>query len=500
MYGTGKSDQTIVPKKAPNNEKRTQACVAADTSAEALEGRGRTKGNMQQSYRLRTQSRVRLQQALERVREVAVGNRAAQFTSIWHLACDPERLLAAFQAIKRQSAAGIDGQTKEDYEKQLGENLIDLSARLKRGAYHAKPVKRVYIPKPDGRKRPIGIPALEDKIVQRAAAEVLSAIYETDFHDFSYGFRPGRSQHQALDRLAVGLNGGRLNTVLDADIRGFFDNIDHRSLLRFIEHRIADKRVWRHVKKWLQAGVLEDGEVRVAEYGTPQGGSISPLLANIYLHYAFDNWASVWQRKEATGEMLIVRFADDVVACFEHREDAERFLAGMRERLGKFHLEMNMEKTHLLDFGLKALRDRQARKEGSPETFDFLGFTHVCSRTRTGRFVVKRQTARKKMHAKLAEIRKELRRRMHDPICEVGEWLGTVLKGHYGYYAVPFNFPKLDDFRYHVLRIWMQILARRSHKARKRTTWERTSSLAKRYLPSPHILHPYPEQRLRVMT
>jgi group II intron reverse transcriptase/maturase len=262
----------------------------------------------------------------------------------------------------------------------------------------------VYIPKADGRQRPIGIPALEDKIVQRATAEVLSAIYETDFRDFSHGFRPGRNQHHALDRLAVGLSGGRLNWVLDADIRGFFDNIDHVWLLKFIKHRIADKRVLRHIQKWLKAGVLEDGVVSIAEYGTPQGGSISPLLANIYLHYAFDNWATIWQRKEAIGEMLIVRFADDVVVCFEHREDAERFHTGMRERLNKFHLEMNMEKTQLIEFGLKALRDRQARGEGSPETFDFLGFTHYCSRTRKGRFVIKRQTARKKMQAKLAQL------------------------------------------------------------------------------------------------
>jgi len=414
--------------------------------------------------------------------------------------CDRERLLAAFLAIKRQSSAGVDGQTKQDYEERLGANLTDLSERLKRGAYHAKPVKRVYIPKADGRKRPIGIPALEDKIVQRATAEVLNAIYETDFHDFSYGFRPGRSQHDALDRLAVSLKAGRLNWVLDADIRGFFDNIDHGWLLKFIKHRTADKRVWRHVQKWLQAGVLEDGKVSVAEYGTPQGGSISPLLANIYLHYAFDNWAKIWQRKEATGEMLIVRFADDVVICFEHREDADRFLAAMAERLCKFHLELNMEKTHLIEFGLKALRDRQARGEGSPETFDFLGFTHYCSRTSKGRFEVKRQTARKKMQAKLKEIRTELRRRLHAPICEVGKWLGTVLNGHYQYYGVPFNFRKLAAFRQHVLRIWKHTLSRRGQRGTARNTWERASYLAKRYLPLPRILHPYPNQRLRVTT
>jgi group II intron reverse transcriptase/maturase len=406
--------------------------------------------------------------------------------------------MAAFLATKRGSAAGIDGQTKQEYERHLRENLLDLSDRLKRGAYRAKPVKRVYIPKADGRQRPLGIPVLEDKIVQRSVAEVLTEVYEADFHDFSYGFRPGRSQHQALDYLAVGLMRGRLNWVLDADIRGFFDNIDHEWLLKFVKHRIADKRVWRHLEKWLQAGVFEDGLVSKSEYGTPQGGSISPLLANIYLHYAFDNWANLWRRKEATGEMLIVRFADDAVICFEHQEDAERFLTAMQDRLGRFHLELNMEKTRLIEFGLKALRDRQTRGEGSPETFDFLGFTHYCSRTRKGRFVVKRQTARKKMRAKLKEIRKELRRRLNDPVSEVGRWLGKVLTGHYEYYAVPFNFPKLAAFRYCVVRCWKWMLARRSQKGKRRNTWERITDLANRYLPTPRIRHPYPEQRMRV--
>jgi len=503
MHGMGKSDRPIVPEKVPNNETQTESMANATgspspPSAEALEGRGRTKENTPQNYSLRTQSRDRLQQDLERVREVAAKDRTAQFTSIWHLAHDAERLFSAFLAIKRQSAAGIDGQTKQAYERDLRENILDLSSRLQRGAYHARPVKRVYIPKADGRQRPIGIPTLEDKIVQRSVAEVLSAIYETDFCKFSFGFRPGRSQHQALDTLAVGLSAGRLNWVLDADIRGFFDNIDHDWLLKFIKHRIADKRVWRHIKKWLQAGVLEDGEVHTAEYGTPQGGSISPLLANIYLHYAFDTWAHNWRCKVATGEMLIVRFADDAVICFEHREDAERFLGEMRERLSRFHLELNMDKTRLIEFGLKALRDREARGEGSPETFDFLGFTHYCSRTRKGRFAVKRQTARKKMQAKIAEIRKELRRRMHEPVCEVGRWLGKVLMGHYQYYAVPNNFPKLSAFRDHLLRAWKSILARRSQKGGTRNTWERMTYLATRYLPLPRILHPYPDQRLRV--
>jgi group II intron reverse transcriptase/maturase len=464
--------------------------------ADSLEGRGRTEGNMLKSNRCRVQNRENLQQALDRVRWAAERERTAQFTSIWHLVCDMERLAKAFRAIKRQSASGIDGETKQEYEKRLDENLADLSSRLSRGAYHAKPVKRVYIPKADGRMRPLGVPALEDKIVQRAAAEVLQTIYEADFHDFSYGFRPGRSQHQALDTLAVGIRQRPLNWVLDADIRGFFDNIDHEWLMAFIKHRIADKRVWRHIQKWLHAGVFEDGEVRSAEYGTPQGGSISPLLANIYLHYAFDNWANRWRGTEATGDMQIVRFADDVVVSFEHREDAERFLAGMQERLRRFHLELNMEKTRLIEFGRNARQARRDRGEGSPATFDFLGFTHYCGQTRNGGFLVKRQTARKKMKAKLQELGKELRKRMHDPVHMVGAWLGRVLEGHYQYYAVPFNFPKLAAFRNHLLMRWVKTLGRRSQKAK--TTRESIQYLSRRYLPQPRILHPYPEQRLRV--
>lgn len=453
---------------------------------------------MPQSNRHRTQSRARLQQALERVRQIAVRNRAAKFTSLWHLVCDVDRLREAFYKIKHQSAAGIDGETRQEYEKRLEENLADLSARLQRGAYHAKPVKRVYIPKADGRKRPIGIPALEDKIVQRATAEVLNAIYETDFHEFSFGFRSGRSQHLALDTLATAIDQRPLNWVLDADIRGFFDNIDHEWLLKFLKQRIADPRVLRHIQKWLLAGVFEDGETRVDEYGTPQGGSISPLLANIYLHYAFDNWAAIWNRREARGQMLIVRFADDVVICFEHRDDAERFLTGMRERLSKFHLELNMEKTHLLEFGRQAQQNRRDRSEGSTETFDFLGFTHYCGRTRKGWYVTKRQTARKKMKAKLREVSQELRRRMHDPVPAVGQWLGRMLQGHYQYYGVPFNFKKLSAFRHHVLWHWKHVLARRSQKAKD--TWGRAAALAERYLPHPRIVHPYPNQRLGVIT
>jgi len=324
---------------------------------------------------------------------------------------------------------------------------------------------------------------------------VLSPIYETDFCKFSFGFRPGRSQHQALDTLAVALTSGRLNWVLDADIRGFFDNIDHAWMIKFLSHRIGDQRVRRHVTKWLRAGVFEDGEILSADYGTPQGGSISPLLANIYLHYAFDIWAHNWRCKSATGAMLVVRFADDAVICFERREDAERFLAEMRKRLDRFHLELNMDKTRLIEFGHTALRNCEASGTARPDTFNFLGFTHYCSRTRKGRFVVKRQTAKKKMQAKLAEIRKELRKRLSDPIPDVGLWLGKVLRGHYAYYGVPFNAQSLAAFRYHVTCCWKRSLIRRSHKGRQRNNWERMNYLVQRYLPAPRICHPYPNER-----
>jgi len=490
MHGQGKSDRPIVPEKSPNNE-------GGMLTAEAREGRGLTEGNARQRDSHRTQNRARLHQALTRVRDAAKRDRTAQFHSIWHLVYDVDRLREAFYALKRQSAPGIDGTTWHQYEAHLEAHLLDLAARLQRGAYHAKPVKRVYLPKADGTQRPIGIPVLEDKIVQRAAAEVLQAIYEVDFHPFSYGFRPGRGPHDALDALAVGLERRKMNWVLDADIRGFFDTIDHEWVLRFLEHRIADTRVWRHVKKWLQAGVLEDNQVQQAAYGTPQGGSISPLLANLYLHYAFDNWAARWQRDQARGEMVLVRYADDIVVCFQYRDDAERFRQAMQDRLGRFHLELHGEKTRLIEFGRFAADNRTRRGEGKPMTFDFLGFTHQCGTTKAGKFVVKRQTARKKMRRKLRELANELRHRMHTPVREVGQWLARVLHGHYQYYAVPFNYPKLNAFRHHVLFLWKCALRRRSQK--EDDTWERANRLAERWLPRPRILHPYPGQR-RVAT
>jgi len=489
MHGRGESDSPIVPRKAANK---------GDEPAEQPEGRGLAKGNVREQNRLRTLSRESLQNALARIRQAAEADKDAKFTALWHHVYDIDRLRECFFGLKRRSARGVDGVTWEQYGENLEENLQDLSARLKRGAYHARPVKRVYIPKPDGRLRPIGIPALEDKIVQGAATEVMQAIYEADFKDFSYGFRPGRGPHDALDVLTVGIEKGKVSFVLDADIRSFFDTIDHEWLLKFIEHRISDKRVLRHINKWLSAGVLEDGEIRRAEAGTPQGGSISPLLANIYLHYALDNWAEIWRKETARGHVLMVRYADDVVFGFQYRSDAESFLTEMRKRLARFSLELHAEKTRLIEFGRFAAETRQKRGACKPESFDFLGFAHICSKTRNGKFAVLRKTNRKKMRTKLKALRLELRRRMHQPLSEVGRWLRSVVRGHYQYYAVPRNLPSLEHFRKEVIRLWMHTIRRRSQKGR--ILWERMNRLAERYLPRPGILHPYPDQRIGVIT
>jgi group II intron reverse transcriptase/maturase len=387
----------------------------------------------------------------------------------------------------------VDGETWRHYGERLEENLQDLWERLKRGAYRAKPVRRAYVPKTDGRHRPLGVPVLEDKIVQRAVVEVLNAIYETDFLGFSYGFRPRRSPHQALDALAVGIWGKKVNWVLDADIRGFFDTLDHGWLVKFIEHRIGDRRVVRLIQKWLRAGVLEDGKRTVSEMGTVQGGSISPLLANVYLHYVFDLWVQRWRRKQARGDMVVVRFADDFVVGFEHREEAEKFLAELRQRFAGFGLELHPEKTRLIEFGRYAAKNRQGRGEGKPETFNFLGFTHSCGKTSQGRFTVLRQTMRKRWQAKLQEVKVELKRRMHLPVPEVGSYLRSVILGHIRYYGVPMNTERIRAFRWAIGRLWWQVLRRRSQN--NRLSWERMERYINRWFPPARVCHPYPLTR-----
>jgi RNA-directed DNA polymerase len=489
--GPGKSDSPVVPEKSLNN--------AGQPAAEGMEGRGLAKGNLPQQNASRTPSRTDALSALERVGQAAAKDKKLQFTALLHHIYNLETLRMAYFSLKKEAAPGVDGETWRHYGEQLEGNLQDLAGRLKRGAYRAKPVRRVFIPKADGRQRPLGVPALEDKIVQRAAVEVLNAIYETDFLGFSYGFRPGRNQHQALDALYTGLLTRKVNWVLDLDIRNFFGAISHEWLVKFIEHRIADRRVVRLIQKWLNAGVLEDGRRIRVEEGTPQGGSASPLLANIYLHYVFDLWIQAWRRKRAHGDVVVVRFADDVVVGFHSKADADQFRAELTERMRKFHLELHPEKTRLLEFGPYAIDQRQWRGEGKPETFNFLGFTHICVKKRSnGRFTVLRQTIRKRLQTKLNEVKAELQRRMHDPIPVQGKWLQAVVRGHIRYYGVPLNQSALYLFRFQVGRLWHRALSRRSQHGR--VLWDRMRRLITRWLPVPTVCHPYPLRRMGVLT
>jgi len=463
------------------------------TSAEGVEGRRQAKGNAGPQNTLRTQSRDGVRSARDRIRQAAKTDKGRRFTTLLHHVYDIETLREAYFGLKRNAAPGIDGETWQAYGEQLESNLEDLSARLRRGAYRAKPVRRVYIPKPDGRQRPLGITTLEDKVVQRALVLVLNCIYETDFLGFSYGFRPGRNQHNALDALYVGIKRKRVNWVLDADIRGYFDAISHEWLVKFVEHRIADRRVVRLIQKWLTAGVLEDGKRTRSEEGTPQGGGISPLLANVYLHYVFDLWVRDWRRR-AKGDVIVVRYADDIIVGFQHEWEARRFWVDLRERFAGFGLKLHPEKTRLIEFGRHAAANRRRNGRGKPETFDFLGFTHVCGKTRKGRFALLRLTMRKRLRAKLREVKMAFRWRWHDPVPEVGKWLASILRGHFNYYAVPLNFESLRAFHNQVIRMWRRGLSRRSHKAH--VTWKQMLRIARRFLPRPRILHPWPDQRL----
>jgi len=465
---------------------------AGQPAAEAGEGSGLGKENAANATRPGPRAGVSVPSALDRVRRVARQDKDARFTALLHHV-DVDRLRAAYWALNPRAATGVDGVTWRDYGEDLEVNLRDLHGRVHRGAYRARPSRRVYIPKADGRQRPLGVAALEDKVLQRAVVEVLNSICETDFLGFSYGFRPGRSQHQALDALAVGIERKKVNWLLDADIRGFYDAIDHGWILKFLEQRIADKRILRLIRKWLKAGVIENGEWSETLEGAAQGASVSPLLSNVYLHYVFDLWADQWRRRHAHGDVVIVRFADDYVVGFERRDDAERFLADLRRRLAKFSLELAAEKTRLIEFGRFAAERRQKRGLGKPETFQFLGFTHICAKTRTGRFQLKRITDRKRLRAKLHKVKAECRRRMHLPIPDQGQWLGSVVRGHLNYYAVPGNIKAVDAFRHQAIRHWYQALRRRSQ--RTSLDWERMHRLAQRWLPPARITHPWPDQR-----
>jgi group II intron reverse transcriptase/maturase len=490
MNEYGKSDSSIVPEKSPNK--------AGQPAAEVMEERELAKGNLSKQNASRTQSRIDARSALERVRQAVNRDRKQRLTALFHHVYSIDLLKVAYYSLKRKAAAGVDGQTWQSYGENLGENLQDLSNRLKRGAYRAKPVRRTRIPKPDGRQRPIGVVVLEDKIVQRAMVAVLNVIYEQDFLGFSYGFRPERNQHHALDALYVGIMTKKVSWVLDADIRAFFDSLRHEWLGKFIEHRIADRRIVRLIQKWLRAGVLEEGRLIRTEEGTVQGGSISPLLANIYLHYVFDLWVQQWRRKHARGDVIVVRFADDFVVGFEHRFEAQQFLGDLKERFMSFGLELNAEKTRLIEFGRFAAQNRSKRGRGKPDTFNFLGFTHICSKTRKGKFTILRKTMRKRRQAKLLEVYNELRQRMHEPIPKQGAYLRSVVAGHVRYYGVPMNGASISVFRKEVGRMWLKVLRRRSHK--HNLPWERMQRLIARWIPLARVCHPYPLKRFGVIT
>ena len=491
MHDSRKSDRPIVPTK-PSNK-------AEPSAAEGVEGRGLAKGNTDEQNAPRTQSRIEgAPSALDRVRQRAQQDRKAKFTALLHLVT-VDRLRDAYLSLQKRAAPGVDGVTWEQYGENLEAHLLDLHARLHRGAYRARPSRRVYIPKADGRQRPLGIASLEDKLVQRAVVEVLNAIYEADFLGFSYGFRPRRSPHHALDALAVGILRKKVNWVLDADIRDFFNTIDHGWLVKFVEHRIADRRILRLIQKWLSAGVMEEGRWTASEQGSPQGATVSPLLANIYLHYVFDLWVQQWRKRHAHGDVIVVRYADDLLVGFQHKPDAVKFLDAMRDRLQRFALALHPDKTRLIAFGKFAnARRRERHLKGAAETFSFLGLTHICAKTMAGKFLLARHTVKKRMQAKLQEVKAELQLRRHQPIPEQGRWLGQVVRGYFAYHAVPTNILALSSFRTQVIRTWHRALRRRGQ--RDRTDWVRMTALAQRWIPPARVLHPWPDERFDVRT
>src|ERR1700722_3480949 len=435
MNDQRKSDSDKVPTKFPNKD-------GTKATAEGMEGKKLTKGSANQQNTPRTQKAANdVQSALDRIRKLAKQEKGVKFNNLMHHIYNVDRLRKGFFGMKKSAAAGIDGVTWTEYEKNLESNLQDLSQRLKTGGYRARPVRRVFIDKADGKKRPLGVPAVE----------VLNAIYEVDFTPFSYGYRPGRSQHNCLDALYVALLTRKVNWVLDADIKGFFDSLNHDWLIKFVEHRIGDDRVIRLIRKWLKAGVMVEECREETGEGVPQGGSISPLLANIYLHYALGLWVDHSREDRSRGEVIIVRWADDFVMGFEHKTQAEKWLTNLQERMHKFSLELHPEKTRILEFGPFAVNNRKRRKQPKPETFGFLGFTHIVGIKRGNRmYTVFRRTIRKKMRAKLKELKVEMRKRMHRPIKDQGKWLKSVVDGHNRYYGVPGNEHAMMVSRYAV--------------------------------------------------
>jgi len=480
MHVFEESHSGVVPMNHSNKDTRS--------SAESEEGRPLIKENAGQPNTYPTQSGKGVSQGLTGVRKAAREHKEMKFTALLHH-LTTDRLRESFYSLKRKAAPGVDGVTWQEYETDLENRLVDLHGRVHRGAYRAQPSRRVYIQKEDGRQRPLGVAALEDKIVQQAVATILNQIYEEDFLGFSYGFRPGRSQHEALDALSYALLKKKVNYIVDADIKGFFDNLDKNWMIQFMGHRVADPRILRLIRKWLKAGVMEEGKWSEPQTGTP----ISPLLANVYLHYSFDLWVNVWRQIWAQGEVVVVRYADDTIVGFQYQTDADRFLENLRERLAKFGLELHPDKTRRIEFGRFAEENRKRRGEDKPETFDFLGFTHISGKNRLGRFTVRRKTVRKRMRAKLRELKQALHKRMHDPVPGTGGWLKSIVQGHFNYYAVPGNLDSLAIFRKRLRALWWQHLRRRSQQ--RHLSWTRMIALGERWLPQPRVLHPYPAVR-----
>jgi len=487
MHDSEQSESPILAMKSPNN--------AEGRAAEAMERRGDAKRNALQATTRQTPSWESVSPGLERVRESARTNPKLRFTSLLHH-ITPDLLRVAYFSLKRKAAPGIDGVTWDAYGEALESKLNELHGRIHRGAYRALPSRRRVIPKPDGRERPLGIASLEDKIVQRAVVEVLNAIYEADFLGFSYGFRPKRSQHDALDALAFAIEKKKVNWILDADLRSYFDTVNHEWLLRFLEVRIGDRRIIRLIRKWLKAGVMEDGITSATVVGTPQGAVASPLLSNIYLHYSFDLWANRWRRRNARGEVILVRYADDYVAGFQYEDDAKAFLGELGHRLEQFGLSLHPDKTRLVEFGRHAAERRAKRGLRRPETFAFLGFTHICGKNKFGRFALRRQTRRDRMRRTLQAVKEQMHRRMHHSLSEQGRWLGQVVRGYFAYHAVPTNTRAIGTFRWDVTRIWRHALKRQSQRAD--TSWKRMDVLAAQWLPPARVLHPWPTQRFIV--
>lgn len=487
--GTEKSDSPIVPAKLANKAERS--------AAESVEGGGGTKRNVELQSTVRTQSRAAVSQAQDRIRGVVTRNREDKLTALLHHV-NIDVLRGAYISLKKRAAPGVDGVTWDQYGVDLEANLTDLHARVHAGTYRALPSRRKYILKADGKQqRPLGIAALEDKIVQAAVVAILTPVYEAEFLGFSYGFRPGRSQHDALDALAFGIKARKICWILDADVSRFYDSLSQEWLVRFIARRIGDRRIIRLIQKWLRAGVLEEGRLIETTEGTPQGSVASPLLANVYLHYVYDLWVQQWRKRHATGDMMVVRYADDTIVGFQHQRDAERFLNDLKERLAQFALGLHPEKTRLIEFGKFAAERRAKRGASKPESFDFLGFTHYVSRKKNGiDFQLGRRTQRKRMRAKLHAIKETLRQHRHAPIDEQGRWLGTVMRGYFAYFAVPTNTPAMAAFRHHIIVRWIRSLRRRSQ--RHRLTWARMRGYVDRYLPTVRVQHPWPEERFRV--